>query len=155
MPSEDPQVRLQISGWPVLVLWYLHVEGCERPVRNAKKSFSNFPLCGFRVVCVYVCARARVRVRVRVCYWPGGCVFLSRSLKSDNIKRISYQIIRAVEFCHQNRIVHRDVKPENILISTKEQQLIVKLCDFGFARTVGVHLWTMLTGRHVSASSYR
>ncbi|XP_047139292.1 cyclin-dependent kinase-like 1 isoform X1 [Hydra vulgaris] len=47
------------------------------------------------------------------------------------IKRIIYQVLKAVAFCHQHKCIHRDVKPENILI-TKEK--IVKLCDFGFAR---------------------
>eukprot|EP01064_Diplonema_japonicum_P011738 TRINITY_DN19181_c0_g1_i1.p1 TRINITY_DN19181_c0_g1~~TRINITY_DN19181_c0_g1_i1.p1 ORF type:complete len:463 (+),score=63.47 TRINITY_DN19181_c0_g1_i1:412-1800(+) len=37
-------------------------------------------------------------------------------------------------YCHVNHVIHRDVKPENILISKNG---ILKLCDFGFARTMG------------------
>ncbi|ESO93498.1 hypothetical protein LOTGIDRAFT_161601 [Lottia gigantea] len=48
---------------------------------------------------------------------------------------IVYQTLLAVNFCHQHNAIHRDVKPENILITRNGQ---VKLCDFGFAR--------MLTG---------
>jgi len=47
------------------------------------------------------------------------------------IKRITYQVLKAVEFCHVHNCIHRDVKPENILIT---KQNVVKLCDFGFAR---------------------
>jgi len=47
------------------------------------------------------------------------------------IKRITYQVLKAVEFCHQNNCIHRDVKPENILVTSDN---CVKLCDFGFAR---------------------
>lgn len=47
------------------------------------------------------------------------------------IQRILFQVLRAVQFCHEHNCIHRDVKPENILV-TKEG--IVKLCDFGFAR---------------------
>ncbi|CAF0794726.1 unnamed protein product [Didymodactylos carnosus] len=47
------------------------------------------------------------------------------------IKKITYQVLNAVEFCHRHNCIHRDVKPENILIT---KQNIVKLCDFGFAR---------------------
>lgn len=47
------------------------------------------------------------------------------------IKRIAYQVLKAVDFCHSHNCIHRDVKPENILIT---KQNVVKLCDFGFAR---------------------
>ncbi|GBL90270.1 Cyclin-dependent kinase-like 4 [Araneus ventricosus] len=48
-------------------------------------------------------------------------------------KRILWQTLQAINFCHQHNCIHRDVKPENILL-TKEG--IVKLCDFGFARNL-------------------
>ncbi|XP_064090290.1 cyclin-dependent kinase-like 4 isoform X2 [Macrobrachium nipponense] len=46
-------------------------------------------------------------------------------------KRITFQLVTAVKFCHDSNCIHRDVKPENILL-TKDG--VVKLCDFGFAR---------------------
>ncbi|XP_054714546.1 cyclin-dependent kinase-like 4 isoform X2 [Uloborus diversus] len=48
-------------------------------------------------------------------------------------KRILWQTLQAINFCHQHNCIHRDVKPENILL-TKDG--IVKLCDFGFARNL-------------------
>ena len=48
-------------------------------------------------------------------------------------KGIIWQVIQGIRFCHLNGVVHRDVKPENVLIS---QRGVVKLCDFGFARYV-------------------
>ncbi|KAF7256574.1 hypothetical protein EG68_06665 [Paragonimus skrjabini miyazakii] len=47
------------------------------------------------------------------------------------IRKLTWQLLQAVYFCHAHNCIHRDVKPENILI-TKTGQL--KLCDFGFAR---------------------
>ncbi|KAH7942045.1 hypothetical protein HPB49_020036 [Dermacentor silvarum] len=44
-----------------------------------------------------------------------------------------FQTLQAINFCHLHNCIHRDVKPENILL-TKDG--VVKLCDFGFARTL-------------------
>jgi len=46
-------------------------------------------------------------------------------------KRLILQLLLALNYCHLEGIVHRDVKPENLLISSTG---VLKLCDFGFAR---------------------
>uniref|UniRef100_A0A914WH00 cyclin-dependent kinase n=1 Tax=Plectus sambesii TaxID=2011161 RepID=A0A914WH00_9BILA len=46
-------------------------------------------------------------------------------------KKIVNQLLQAVDFCHSHNCIHRDVKPENILLTRND---VVKLCDFGFAR---------------------
>lgn len=54
-------------------------------------------------------------------------------LDENTVRRILWQVLKGVEFCHVHNIIHRDVKPENILVSRSG---VVKLCDFGFARTL-------------------
>ncbi|KAJ0397618.1 hypothetical protein P43SY_003502 [Pythium insidiosum] len=52
-------------------------------------------------------------------------------LDPAHIKRLMWQLVRAIHFCHQHNIIHRDIKPENLLVSRNG---VLKLCDFGFAR---------------------
>lgn len=37
----------------------------------------------------------------------------------DEIKYISFQLLTALDYLHKSRVIHRDIKPRNILISEK------------------------------------
>lgn len=60
-------------------------------------------------------------------------------LGADMVKRFMSQLVRGTMYCHAHRILHRDLKPQNLLID-KEGNL--KLADFGLARAFGVPLRT-------------
>jgi len=51
-------------------------------------------------------------------------------------KSFLYQILQGVKFCHEARILHRDLKPQNMLISPRRG--LLKLADFGLARGFGI-----------------
>jgi serine/threonine protein kinase len=54
-------------------------------------------------------------------------------LPEDVVQSVAKQLVRALHYLHRNRIIHRDMKPQNILIGSGG---VVKLCDFGFARAM-------------------
>ena len=46
-----------------------------------------------------------------------------------------FQLVRGVAFCHRLRVLHRDLKPQNLLINREGE---LKLADFGLARAFGI-----------------
>ncbi|MGB9677299.1 MAG: serine/threonine-protein kinase, partial [Candidatus Ratteibacteria bacterium] len=50
----------------------------------------------------------------------------------DKILRICYEVGKGLEYIHKHNIVHKDVKPDNILVSYDFK--IIKLTDFGIAK---------------------
>lgn len=55
-----------------------------------------------------------------------------RSLPESKVRNIMYQTMQALHHVHKNGYFHRDMKPENLLISGD----LVKLADFGLARQI-------------------
>ncbi|KAK0529625.1 Cyclin-dependent kinase catalytic subunit [Tilletia horrida] len=60
-------------------------------------------------------------------------------MSPDIVRKFSWQLIRGIFYCHSHRILHRDLKPQNLLID-KEGNL--KVADFGLARAFGIPLRT-------------
>lgn len=64
-----------------------------------------------------------------------------QGLSGLNVQKIACDLVSALYFLHSHRILHRDIKPQNILIGIDGN---AKLCDFGFAKTMGLNTY-MLT----------
>ena len=56
-----------------------------------------------------------------------------KSLPEAEVAAIAKQLVSALHYLHSHRVIHRDMKPQNILVGGDRT---VKLCDFGFARAM-------------------
>ena len=72
-------------------------------------------------------------------YCGGGELFdkiIKSKLTEIQCAYIMYQILSAINYCHNMKLIHRDLKPENILIKKDEDGFYrVKICDFGTSQT--------------------
>ncbi|KAL1139278.1 hypothetical protein AAG570_006264 [Ranatra chinensis] len=51
------------------------------------------------------------------------------------VKSYVFQILQAILFCHKRRVLHRDLKPQNLLIASNG---VIKVADFGLGRAFGI-----------------
>ncbi len=69
------------------------------------------------------------------------------AFNNEELLGVAIQIASALEVAHKNNIVHRDIKPQNILVTVKGE---VKVTDFGIARAVNAN--TVTAGNNTMGS---
>lgn len=71
-------------------------------------------------------------------YMGGGDVFdrmLAKSKYTEkDAKHLTKHLLKAVRCIHEAGVAHRDIKPQNILLTSKDDDAHIKITDFGFAR---------------------
>ena len=100
----------------------------ERPINNFKQFFKCFFLFQLVVVTDFV---------------DGDLYKLldeEGTLSEDKMQIVACQLLSALHYLHADRILHRDIKPQNILLTNEG---IIKLCDFGFARSMDLNTYVL------------
>ncbi|KAG5558214.1 hypothetical protein RHGRI_008218 [Rhododendron griersonianum] len=104
--------------------------------------FKNLRICGdchnaFKFMSKVVERDIVVRDGKRFHHFRNGELFEiladDKCLPKEQVQTIARQLLQALQYLHSNWIIHRDMKPQNILIGADS---VVKLCDFGFARAM-------------------
>eukprot|EP01017_Pseudomicrothorax_dubius_P043921 TRINITY_DN7381_c0_g3_i3.p1 TRINITY_DN7381_c0_g3~~TRINITY_DN7381_c0_g3_i3.p1 ORF type:complete len:416 (+),score=128.33 TRINITY_DN7381_c0_g3_i3:135-1382(+) len=75
-----------------------------------------------------------------------------QALTDEHIQFFIYQILRSLKFLHTSNIMHRDLKPRNLLVNSNCD---LKLCDFGLARSLEIEEQALDMTDYVATRWYR
>lgn len=76
----------------------------------------------------------------------------SQNLSDEHIRYFVYQVLRALKYFHSANVLHRDLKPNNLLVN---ENCDLKICDFGLARMSEIPEKAMLMTCYVVTRWYR
>jgi serine/threonine protein kinase len=92
---------------------------------NIVELLDVLPLSGPDFVDVYIVMGLMETDLRRVLQYTG--------LKPQQVVKVAYQIVRGLKYVHSAHVVHRDMKPLNVLMNS---DLSARICDFGMARVL-------------------
>mmetsp|Transcript_12369 Transcript_12369/g.18759 ORF Transcript_12369/g.18759 Transcript_12369/m.18759 type:complete len:905 (+) Transcript_12369:100-2814(+) len=92
------------------------------------------------IIHLYECFTSNRHIYLVLEYCGGGD--LQRYIRSYSrleervVRRFLVQLAQGLKFLHQMNIIHRDIKPQNLLMTDTTPQAVLKYADFGFAKNL-------------------